>query len=57
MDNIKKDFHDIECGSADWIRLARNKDQWRAVLYTVIIFELHKSWGTNLLVSEGLLSF
>jgi hypothetical protein len=36
MDNIKMDFRKIECNSMDWIKLAQDRDQWRAVVNTVM---------------------
>jgi hypothetical protein len=46
VDNTKKDVHEIECEGADWIQLARDRDQWRAVIYTVMTLEFHKLCGT-----------
>jgi hypothetical protein len=36
VDNIKTDLGDIGWDGTDWIDLARNKDQWRALVNTVI---------------------
>jgi hypothetical protein len=35
-DNIKKDLKVIGWGGVDWIDLARNRDQWRALMNTVM---------------------
>jgi hypothetical protein len=35
-DNIKIDFREIGWGRMDWIDLAQDMDQWRAVLNTVM---------------------
>jgi hypothetical protein len=35
VDNIKMDLREIGCG-VDWIDLAQDRDQWRALLNTVI---------------------
>jgi hypothetical protein len=35
-DNIKMDIREIGWGGMDWIDLAQNRDQWRAVVNTVI---------------------
>jgi hypothetical protein len=36
VDNIKMDLRDMELGGMDWINLAQDRDQWRALLNTVI---------------------
>jgi hypothetical protein len=36
VDNIKMDFREIGCGGMDWIDLAQNRDQWRALMNTVM---------------------
>jgi hypothetical protein len=35
-DNIRMDLRKIGLGSVDWIHLAHDMDQWRAVVYTVM---------------------
>jgi hypothetical protein len=40
VDNIKIDLRDIGCDGMDWIDLAQDKDQWRALVNTVM-----KLWG------------
>jgi hypothetical protein len=35
-DNIKMDLREIECGGMDWIDLAHDRDQWRAIVNTVM---------------------
>jgi hypothetical protein len=34
--NIRMDLREIECGGMDWIDLAQDRDQWRALVNTVI---------------------
>jgi hypothetical protein len=34
--NIKIDLREIGSGGMDWIELAQDKDQWRAVVDTVM---------------------
>jgi hypothetical protein len=35
-DNIKTDLREIRWGGMDWIDLAKDRDQWRAVVNTVM---------------------
>jgi hypothetical protein len=36
MNNIKMDLREIEWGGMDWIDLTQNRDQWRALVNTVM---------------------
>jgi hypothetical protein len=36
VDNIKRDIRDIKCGGTHWIALAQDRDQWRALVSTVM---------------------
>jgi hypothetical protein len=36
VDNIKMDLREIESGSMDWIDLAEDRDQWRALVNMVM---------------------
>jgi hypothetical protein len=36
MDNIKMDLREIGWDGMDWIDLAQDRDQWRALLNTII---------------------
>jgi hypothetical protein len=36
VDNIKMDFRVIEWDGVDWIDRAQNRDQWRALVKTVL---------------------
>jgi hypothetical protein len=36
MDNIKMDLREIGWGGMDWIALAQDVDQWRALVNTLI---------------------
>jgi hypothetical protein len=36
VDNIKMDLREIELYGLDWIDLAQNRDQWRALVITVM---------------------
>jgi hypothetical protein len=35
-DGIRMDFREIGLGGVDWIRLAQDRDRWRAVVNTVV---------------------
>jgi hypothetical protein len=35
IDSIKMDLADIECGGMEWIGLAKDRDQWRALVNAV----------------------
>jgi hypothetical protein len=36
VDNIKMDLTEIEWNGVDWIELAQDRDQWRALVNTVM---------------------
>jgi hypothetical protein len=36
VDNIKMDLREIEWGGMDWIYLAQDRDQWRALMKTIM---------------------
>jgi hypothetical protein len=36
VDNIKIDLRDIGWGGMDWIDLAKDRDQWRALVNTIV---------------------
>jgi hypothetical protein len=38
VDNIKIDVREIEWDGTDWIDLAQDRDQWRALVKTVMNF-------------------
>jgi hypothetical protein len=47
MDTIKMDLRKTGCGGMDWIHLDRDRDQWRALVNTVMNFGLHKMLGNS----------
>jgi hypothetical protein len=44
VDNIKIDIREIGCGDMDWIILAQDRDQWKALVNMVL--EFHKMLGS-----------
>jgi hypothetical protein len=40
MNNIKMDLREIRWGSMDWIDLAQDRDQWRALVNTLVILQV-----------------
>jgi hypothetical protein len=45
VDNIKIDLREIGWGGMDWIDLAQDRDQWRAVVNTVMNFQFPYNFG------------
>jgi predicted nucleotidyltransferase len=52
MDNIKMDVREIEWDAMDWIYLAQDRDQWRAVVNTVMNFGFHKMLGSSCVAAQ-----
>jgi hypothetical protein len=51
VDNIKMDLREIGWDGVDWIDMAQDRDQWRALVNTVLNLQGSiKCWG----VLEGL---
>jgi hypothetical protein len=42
VDNIKMDMGEIEWGGVDWIGLAQDGENWRALVNAVLKFGFHK---------------
>jgi len=36
IDNIRMDLQEVGCGHMDWIRLAQDRDRWRALVSEVM---------------------
>jgi hypothetical protein len=46
-DNIKIGLREIGWVGMDWIRLAQDRDQWRALVNTVMNLGFHKMLGNS----------
>jgi hypothetical protein len=42
VDNIKMDLREIGWDGTDWIDLVQDRDQWRALVNTVMNLRFHK---------------
>jgi hypothetical protein len=45
VDIIKRDLREIGWGGMDWIDLARNRDEWRALVNMVMNFQVPQNAG------------
>jgi hypothetical protein len=45
VDNIKIDLRDVEWDGMDWIHLAQDRDQWRALVNTMMKFRVPQNAG------------
>jgi hypothetical protein len=48
MDNVKMDLREIGWGDMDWIDLAQDRDQWRALANTVMNLRIPQNFGNFL---------
>ena len=46
-DNIKMDLHEVGGGCGDWMKLAQDRDRWRAVVGTVRNLRVPKMRGIS----------
>jgi len=46
-DNIKMDLQKMVCGVMDWIKLAQDRDRWRALVSTVTNLRVPKMRGIS----------
>jgi hypothetical protein len=47
LDNIKMDLGEIGWGGIDWIDLAQDRNQWRALVNVVMNLQVHKMLGSS----------
>jgi hypothetical protein len=47
-DNTRMDLREIECEVLDWIQLAQDRDQWRALVSTVVSLQVPLKAGNFL---------
>ena len=43
-DNIKMDLQEVEGGCGGWMKLAQDRDRWRALVSTVMNLRVPKMW-------------
>jgi len=42
--NNKMDLQEVGCSGTGWIKLARNRDRWRAFVNAAMNIGVHKMW-------------
>jgi hypothetical protein len=47
VDSIKMDLREIGGDDMDWIDLAQDRDQWKAVVNTVMNLRVHEMLGSS----------
>jgi hypothetical protein len=52
VDNIKIDLKEIGWDGVDWIDQVQDRDQWRALVNTVMNFGFHKMLGSSRVAAQ-----
>jgi hypothetical protein len=47
VDNIKMDLREIGCDGVDWIDMAQDREQWKALVNTVLNLGFHEMLGSS----------
>ena len=46
-DNIKRDLQEVGCGDIDWIKLAQDRNRWRALVNALKNLQVPKMRGIS----------
>jgi CRISPR/Cas system-associated protein Cas7 (RAMP superfamily) len=49
-DNIKMDLQEVGCGGMEWIKLAEDRDRWRALVDAVMNLQIPQNGGNFLTI-------
>jgi hypothetical protein len=46
-DNMRLDLREVRWEDVDWMHLTQDRNQWRAVVNTIMNLRFHKRWGIS----------
>jgi hypothetical protein len=52
VDRFKMDLREIGWGGMNWVDLTQDRDQWRALINTVMHFRFHKMLGSSRVAAQ-----